>query len=317
MRRSDLRPPLWLPALALLAATSACGGSEGPRVPDYSEWLHAGVDPRAEAQALSEGLARAGFRETRRIEGERWVALEARTEDDRRAIRVVTRIGAALVLDSHDDRGLAVRHGAIELAVPPLPEGHDLDRDGLDEIVVGARIDDRTCLLPFRVQEDDTVLPVPPDLGALEGDTCVERLEDVDGDGRLDGVAVVRFRDLARRDVPSIEVPLMLDLQARMRAGPPPIAWTAEQRGIRTRALQTARAARELDTVLRLAIELAALASTENASTETQLGIFDRAIAGMVWTIDLAGDVVAARRLIDAGWSPARPDPDPPLPRAP
>lgn len=305
------RASSWTFPLALFAAT-ACGGTQESRLPDYSEWLHAGVDPRAEADALSEGLARAGFHETRRIAAERWVAIEARSDDDRRAIRVATRVGAALVLDSHEDGGMVVRHGAVELLAPPLPGSHDVDGDGHDEVLVGARAGDRTCILPFRVQDDDTILPVPPDLGSLGPDACVERLEDVDGDGRLEGIAVLRISEPAGTEIPQIEVPLMLDGSARMRAGPPPVAWAAAQRGERTRALEAARAEHDLDAILRIAIELAAIARTENASIETQLGVFDRTIAGAVWTLDRADDVIAARHYLENDWALSPPPPPEP-----
>lgn len=280
--------------VAMLLTFAACGGA-GPHMPDYTEWIRAGVDPRLEADAIVAGLARAGFHETRRIETEAWIAIEARTADDRRAIRVVTRIGAALVLDSHEDAGLMMRHGQIELVDPPLAQGHDLDGDAHDEILVGAEADDRLCLLPFRVAGDGTIAPVAPDLGALASEACVERLEDIDGDQRLDGIAVLRVRDLAPDLEARVEIPVMLDAHARMSATALPIAWSEREREARAVALERARTIHDARAVLRLAVELATIARIEGGSTQRQLAAFDRAIAGTVWPADLAEDAVSAR----------------------
>jgi hypothetical protein len=269
-------------ALACLAlAITGCGGQRSV-LPDYSEWMQAGVDARAEADAIALGLERAGFRVHARLEGEGWVALDAR-RGELRAVRVVTSRGAALVLDSHEPDGVRTRHGAVELARPPRAPSHDLDGDGRDEILVGARHDGRLCLLPFRVDAEGVVSPVPPELGELaqEG-ACLESFRDVDGNGRLEGIAVVRLGALARGEVPEVEVPLELDERHRFRRGPPPVRFVEEQRSTRTRALEEAVRAVDAERVYRLALELAALARIAGEGRAAQLATFDAAIARVV-----------------------------------
>ena len=292
--------------VSILGLASGCG-SPRPGLPDYSEWMQAGVDPRAEADALTALLMRAGYDVRTRLEGESWVALDAR-RGEQRAIRVVTSRGAALVLDSHEADRVRVRHGLVELVPPPRgPTSHDLDGDGLDEVVVGARHEGRVCLLPFRVDATGVIAPVPPDLGDLAGaELCVESFRDVDDNGRLEGIAVLRLVDLARDEVPLVEVPLELDERHRFRVGPPPVRWIDEQRRARDAELESALRDVDPERVYRVAVELAALARVTGGDREAQLGAFDRAISRVVLTEPLARDVRTARSWIAEGWEVAR-----------
>ncbi|MDQ3034172.1 MAG: hypothetical protein M3Y87_17320 [Myxococcota bacterium] len=289
-------PRLRLLAIALCAA--GCGGS-GSQLPDYSEWLHAGVDPSAEADALLAGLERAGYALAQRIDGAGWVALEARRGDEMRAIRVVTSRGAALVLDSHEADGVLPRHGRISLVAP----ARDLDGDGGAEIIIGAEHGEQTCLLPFRVAEDGEISPLVPDLGELGAGACVESLRDVDGDGRLEAIAVLRLSLLARGEVPTVEAPLELDEHGRYRAGPPAVRFVEQERAARAQGLDVAVREVDAERVYRLAIELAALARIAGNGREAQLDAFDDAIGRIALDEQRTADVRAARIVIERGWS--------------
>jgi hypothetical protein len=296
-------------------ALAGCGAASGSRLPDYSEWLRVGVDPAAEASALTRVLEGAGYRIERRIDTSAWIAIEAR-RDERRAIRVVTARGTALALDSHEDHGLALRHGEIELVPPAI----DLDGDGRDEIVVGARAGDRLCLLPFRADDEGGIAPEAPDVSRLGDDVCVESFRDVGGDARPEGIAVVRARRVARETMPTVEAPLARDPSGGLRAGPPPVAWLAAERARRSAELDRALRSPDPEAVYRVAIELALLARIAGEGRDAQLEAFDGAIGRGVWTEDLAGAVRESRGFIERGWSDeareaAAPSPQP-LPRA-
>lgn len=305
-----MRPPARLATLLSTAFWAiGCGGS-GSRLPDYTEFLQAGVDPGAEADALASGLERAGFVIATRVETERWVALEARRGGDegQRAIRVVTSRGAALVLDSHEPDGLLPRHGRIELLPSPRAPSHDLDGDRRDEVLVGAWHGAQRCVLPFRVAEDGTIAPVPPELDVLGAGACIESFRDVDGDDRLEAIAVVRLPALARAEVPAVEAPLVRGQSGAFRAGPAPVRFVAEERARRERALDVA--VRELDReeVYRLALELAALVRIAGSGRDAQLAAFDGAIARIVLDEAMAADVRRAREVIAHGWATTQED---------
>ncbi|AKF06668.1 hypothetical protein [Sandaracinus amylolyticus] len=291
-----------LPLILALTMLAGCGGGQRSVLPDYSEWMHAGVDPRAEADAITAGLARAGYEAHARIEGEAWVAIDARRGEER-AIRVVTSRGAALVLDSHEADRVRVRHGEIELVPPPRAPSHDLDGDGHDEIVVARVIEGRTCMLPFRIDAEGAIAPVPPDYGELADEhVCIESFRDVDGNERIEGIAVLRARALTRGDVPEVEVPLELDEHHRFRVGPPPVRWVEEQRRARDEELAAALQDADPERVYRIAIELAMLARVSGGDRDAQITAFDGAISRVVLTEAIARDVRIARDVIARSW---------------
>ncbi len=287
----------------LLFSSLACGcGGRRSLLPDYSEWLAVGVSPEAEADALISGFERAGYTLIERIDGAGWIAFEARRDPGLRAIRVVTSRGAALVLDSHEPDGVRPRHGRIELIPPPHPSGHDLDGDGRDEIVVGAWHGDQRCLLPFRIRDTGEAHPLVPVLDELGPNACVEAIRDIDENGRMEGIAVLRMSELAHDVIPTIEAPLELDEHDRFRAGPPPVRFLVEERDRRARALEEAVRNVDIRQVYRLAIELAALSRIAGNTRDAQLQTFDEAISRVVWTEDFAIEVRAAREFIENSW---------------
>ncbi|UJR80724.1 hypothetical protein [Sandaracinus amylolyticus] len=295
-----------LPLIIALTTLAGCGGGQRSVLPDYSEWMHAGVDPHAEAEAIAAGLVRAGYEVHARIEGETWVAIDARRGEER-AIRVVTSRGAALVLDSHEADRVRLRHGEIELVPPPRAPSHDLDGDGRDEIVVARRIEGRACMLPFRIDAEGTIAPVPPEYGELADEgVCIESFRDVDENQRIEGVGVLRANALARGEVPEVEVPLELDEHHRFRVGPPPVRWSDEQRRARDEELVAALQDADPERVYRIAIELAMLSRVSGGDRDAQIAAFDGAISRVVLTEAIARDARIVREVIARGWAQPR-----------
>ena len=282
------------------ALTIGCAGrsSSGP---DYSAWLRVGVDPIAEADAVLSALERAGYRRSRRLEAPAWSAFEAR-RGPLRAIRVITARGVALALDSHEPDGLVPRHGAISLVEPSSAGAHDVDRDGADEIVIGAEIEGRTCLLPFRVDAEGAVSPRAPDLRSLGPDVCIEALRDVDGRGDVEAVVVLRAPSLRRAAMPSVEVPLEFDLEGIARVGTTPVGHLESERARAAEALRVALEAPDPESIYVLAIEAALRARGAGAAVVEQVEAFDRTLARAVIPRAMVADIVRARATVEGGW---------------
>jgi hypothetical protein len=290
-----------LPALLIGLVPAACGSADPPpHVAHDIAAIRAGVDPRDEARAVAEGLERAGFAIEARLEHDEVVALGAKHDNGRTAIRIVTARGIAAALDAEDpERGLA-------LLVYDERSDPDLDGDGRPEIAV-ATLDPelgRACIALARVGPDGTVLAVPIELGRLGEEACVESVEDVGGDARPELIAVAHDVALSRGVIPSVRVPLAV--RGRGYAPAPPATfgafWEAE-RNAREERLAGARAARDLEGVYHLAVELAGLERERGAPVSAQLRAFDAAFRGLVLTEGVARSVADTRAVIVAGWN--------------
>ena len=141
--------------VGLAALGAACGGAlEGPRPED---WMRVGVEPEEEAVEVEAALREAGWTRTQRRTGDGFVAL-AFERGEQYAVRVVSRRGVVVALDSHEPDGLRERHGRVSLPEPPRS---DLDGDGREDVLVAR--DDATgerCLAVVRrggVQADPAV----------------------------------------------------------------------------------------------------------------------------------------------------------------
>src|SRR5690606_26313548 len=168
--------------LARILLTLALAGCGAPREPPLLErWVRVGTDPEREAEAVARGLEAGGYRATQRIAGDGFVALAfVREADDRRAVRVITRIGVAVALDSHETDGVRIRHGAVRL-IETGARGDDVDLDGRPEVVVARDGEEGTCIAVIRIAEDGRPSAPAIEAEALAPGRCASSLEDVDG----------------------------------------------------------------------------------------------------------------------------------------
>lgn len=277
---------------ALLAA--GCGGAGGPSVPD-AVLLPVGVDPAAEADRVAAGLARAGYAVVGRRTGDGWAAV-ALADGERSAVRVTTRLGVRVALDA----GPGDTFDRLALFEPPAGRD-DLDGDGRPEIVLEARDRrfDRRCLRLLRVLDTGRVAGVPVPAALAPGEVCLVGL--VPGPAGVSPFAVAHLPDLARAAVPFVEVPLGFRGGALVPAAPGPArAFWDRAAGARREALAAARAALDVETFYRLAVELAVLERLRGAAGEATARAFEARFADLVLTPSRRASVDDARRALAA-----------------
>lgn len=296
-----------VPILSLLLFASCGGGA--PETPLLERWLRVGVDPHAEAEAVARTLEMGGYRVTQRAETEELVALAFVRDDGRRAIRVVTRIGVAVALDSHETDGVRLRHGAVRLVEPGAL---DADADGRTEIVVARDEGEDTCIAVVRIDEDGRPRAAPIDVEAFAPGRCASALEDVDGDERLEAIVELEWPELALEfhEVPSLRVALPAR-EGGWPVGPMPLAYEEREREARLAALAEARARLDVAAASRLGVELAALASLSGATLAAQAGRYDAALSGLVLREHERDAADAIRAFIATGWGAPEPAPSP------
>ncbi|MGF1467909.1 MAG: FG-GAP repeat domain-containing protein [Sandaracinaceae bacterium] len=293
--------PVALLARGLLSLLAGCGASVVP-LPPVDPFLAVGVEPTEEAAHVAAMLAELGYREVRRVEGERFVAVELVTADERHAVRVVSTRGVVLALDSHEPDGVHLRDGPVELVATVAT---DLDGDGAEEVAVRLwdRARERHCLALVRIDGEGWPSPVTLEAGRVQRDACAARVSDVDGDGRAEVLVDLRWPRLALEggEVPSLAVPL-LPGDGAWRAVRAPATFTTEEAATREVALERARAAADVARAHRLGLELAALAHLRGEPAAAQLEAYDGALQGMVLPGAAVPAVDHARVLIAEGW---------------
>lgn len=282
-----------------LVLLTACGGGEPARDPRW-QFLAVGVRPAAEADRVQQTLEGGGWSLVSRVEGRTFVAQTfANDETGESSARVVTRRGIVLALDVPPSESAQ----PIRLLEPPGGD-EDIDGDGNEEIVL-ARHDpahDRTCLGVVRViAEGGFLRPVPEDLSDLGDVVCLEDLEDLDDDGVLEGIAVVRLPELAREQVPAVRVPVALR-DGRWVPTRAPAGFWERQRARLEEAAAEARSARDVERAYVVAVERAALERAAGASVREQVVAFDRVLSGLVLTPGQARSIRAARAQVAGGW---------------
>ena len=264
----------WLPWLLL----SACAGSSpGPFFGD-ERYLRFGVDPDAEAKQVVAHFERAGRRKQVQLRGRHFTALgfvDARGEPA--AVRVLTARGIALALDSREGDALQPAQ-AFNLLAPPQ-EGHDADADGFEEVFVLRRQGGRGCIEAFRIRDVGFVDPVSIEPGALQG--CAQELADVDADGVLELLVMLRYPIEGLSEVPQVHIPLFA---ADHRFSPNPehpafADFVAVQRAARQGSLSTAARSGQGERALRIAVELAALEAFSQAPSPDPLAALEQALA--------------------------------------
>jgi hypothetical protein len=142
-------------ALGLLGCASQ---QQGPYFHD-EQFLVLGVDPEAEARALTRQLEKNGFFVARRVHGQNFSALGfSDAQDVPQKVRVVTRRGIALALDQQTSTALSqgVRY---ELIDGPVLGTQDADGDGFEEIFVLVHRDAPavTCIAAYRARDSGFV----------------------------------------------------------------------------------------------------------------------------------------------------------------
>lgn len=283
-----------------VVALVLAGCASAPEPVRLDDWMRVGVDPRQEAARVEQGLTDAGWQTRARVEGEGFVALGFQRAEQR-AVRVITRRGVAASLDSHEPDGVRERHGPVRLVDGTL----DVDRDDAPELTLARGDGDDACLAIVEIDDEGRVTLMPDDADALQPGSCVTALEDVDGDETPEALALLRWPELAlESEVAEVRAVLTLEDGGWRARGTPTEFGEAERTG-REERLTQARAARDLDAALRLAVELTALAHLDGATVPRQVERFDAALSGLVLTEPARDAAARAREVIASGWGAA------------
>jgi len=194
--------------VALAASCTALGCIGARQRPDPLDRIRVGVDPVAESLEVVRALERGGWVLESRVAGRTFVALVLvrsegpETEGPETAVRIVTRRGTALAVDSAE--------AALRLVEPPVAPPHDLDGDGLEEILLGRQdaTQGRLCLRTLTVGREGALSVAEEVLPSLGDDACVEEVRDVLPESGPEALSVHRFHRLSRGLAPAIAVPL-------------------------------------------------------------------------------------------------------------
>jgi hypothetical protein len=299
-------------ALMLMAICLAGCASSVPRGPFYGDekYLHFGLDPRAEADALIKQQSERFEPLALRVEGEHFTALGFMDRSGRATrVRVLTERGIELALDPEPESALTIGVRYALLA-PPLATTHDADGDGFEELFVDRRADGANCLQVYRVLDVGLVDPVQVDAHVFNRNLCPNAVADLDADGRAELVVDVELSGF-EGDAPHVRAPLWpAEHRFAPQANPAALArYVAAQRSARAPELAAAVRAHDFASCYRLSVELAALWHLLGRTPADQLSAFDRAMAGLVLTVAQQRSVMAAREQIFVDWN--RPDAEP------
>lgn len=298
--------------VAWCAAGAGC--ASGPVAPQFhdEQYLRFGVDPRSEADTLIKLYQQQSERVALRLVGRDFTALGFMDAQGRSTrARIVTVRGIGLALDPTQPSPLtaAVRYA---LVAPPLPDTHDADRDGFEEVFIEKREAAQTCLLVFRVRDVGYVDPVPVEQTLFGQQRCPTRAADVNRDGKAELVLDVDLVEFALDTPPSLRIVLwpeqhrfVLDTADHKLA-----QYVAAQQAAREIELEQARSLRDVPTCLRLAVELAALMHLLGLPPHDQVARFDQALAAVDLNKKQRAWAQSARAHIEQTWTePPRPSP--------
>jgi hypothetical protein len=298
---------VWIRVLlaALCAACAQCASRPaGPLFHD-EQYLRFGVDPRHEADSLIKLYKEQSERLALRLVGRDFTALGFMDREGRSTrTRVITQLGIALALDPVQPSPLsaATRYA---LVAPPLPDTHDVDRDGFEEVFVERREAAQTCLLVFRVRDVGYVDAVPVQQQLFGQARCPTGLSDVNRDGKVELVVDVDLVDFVLETPPALRVVLwpeqhrfVLDTADHKLA-----QYVAAQQAAREIELEQARSVKDVATCLRLAVELAALTHLLGLPPRDQVARFERALTGVDLRAPQRAWAESARAHMEQTWT--------------
>ena len=305
----------------LIALLAGCAST--PRAPLFNDaqYLRFGVDPRSEADTLVRNYAEQGERLALRVVGKDFTALGFMDRSGRATrARIVTLRGIALALDPEPESPLHVP-SRYALLASPLPDTHDADRDGFEEVFVEQRKPGETCLAVFRVRDVGYVDRLETRIRAFDRDHCASSVADFDQDGKVELYVEVELVDFELPHPPTLRLALWPD---QHRFNPQGTSnqlarYVAAQQAAREIDLDQARATKDSVSARRLAVELAALTQVLGLPKQDQLAQFDRALESFSLNAADQAWSQAAREHIAAAWKelpalvapPAQPDPQP------
>lgn len=269
--------------LVLLLLASACVKS--PRSPFFGDenYIRVGLDPWAEAKELTRLYAERGEGLALKLAGRDFTALGFMDRSGRSTrARVVTRRGIEVALDPEASTPLSAAR-TYALIAGPFSETQDVDRDGFEEVFIERRSAQQHCLLVYRVRDVGYVDAVPVEVFTFGRDLCPSAVEDVDGDGRAELLVNIALPEFDLDSLPEVRAVLWAHSHRFvLNAEPQKLEqFLHAQEHERERDLQQARSKRKRGDVLRLAVELAALAHLRGASVDEQIARLDGALHGL------------------------------------
>lgn len=290
---------------ALCAACAACASRPPGPVFHDEQYLRFGVDPRSEADSLITLYKEQAEPLALRLVGRDFTALGFMDKEGRSTrARVITSLGIALALDPSQPSPLTAAT-RFSLIAPPLPDTHDADRDGFEEVFVEKRAATHTCLLVFRVRDVGHVDPVPVQQQLFGHERCPTAVADVNRDGKVELLLDVELVDFELDTPPALRVVLwpeqhrfVLDTTDHKLA-----QYVASQQAAREIELEHARSLGDVAACLRLAVELAALTHLLGLSSHDQVARFDQALAATDLSAPQRAWAQGARAHIERTWT--------------
>lgn len=302
----------------VLSIALLTGCATTPRAPFFNDaqYLRFGVDPRSEAETLVNNYAEHGERQALRIVGKDFTALGFMDRSGRSTrARIVTMRGIAVALDPEPESPLHVP-ARYALLASPLPDTHDADRDGFEEVFIEQRMPGQPCLIVFRIRDVGFVDRVETRVRAFNREYCASAVRDADQDGKIELYADIELVDFELPQPPRLRLALWPERHSfsPQGTGDQLARYVAAQQAAREIDLDQARTTQDTVSARRLAVELAALTQVLGLPEQDQLAQFDRALAGFKLSAADQAWTEEARDQISQTWKEL-PTLVPPTPR--
>lgn len=261
---------LWLPVVIVL---SACGASA--ELTDPLDRVSFGLDMHEEAREVERAIEREGYMLDVRLESRAFVAFDARNAARESRVRVVTNRGLAVAIDAGPAKPLE----RVELYnVPRAPHSPELVVRGRE---AGQAYD---CYRIFVIDGEGRSHELRVRESGL--DACVRRVDDLDGDGRLEVVGAESLPSLSPL-VPPARVPVLLTAREGVLVVADGHASAAAREHLvddERLALSDARARNDARQALRIGLVLARFAHHGGAPPADCVRVFDAALDALVLT---------------------------------